>query len=771
MPDSDKLYESALRYHRMAPAGKLAVVATKPLVTQRDLALAYSPGVAAACTAIVDDPGQAAQLTARGNLVAVISNGSAVLGLGNIGPLASKPVMEGKAVLFKKFANIDCFDIEVDATDADLFCKVVAALEPTFGAINLEDIKAPECFIIEERLRKIMDIPVFHDDQHGTAIVAGAAIYNALKVVGKSFGDVKLVSTGGGAASLACLDLLVSMGLAKDNITLCDIDGVVYEGREAGMNPYKARYARKTDMRSLSDAIEGADIFLGLSAPRVLTADMVKKMGTQPIIMALANPEPEIMPDLAREARPDAIIATGRSDFPNQVNNVLCYPFMFRGALDVGATDINEAMKIAAVKAIAALAEKEVSDVVARAYEGEPLRLGPDYLIPKPFDARLMTEVAPAVAKAAMDSGVARRPIEDFDAYLAGLNTFVFRSGNLMQPIFERARTQRKRLLFAEGEDERVLQAAQALLDERMADITVVGRPKVVQSRIEKLGLRIRPDVDFEVVNPQNDARYGEYWRSYHELMERKGVSPDEARTIMRTNNTAIAALALHRGEADAMVCGAVGRYHRHLTHVLDIVGLSDGVKAASALSVLMLGKGTFFLCDTFITPDPTAEEIAEVTILAADEVRRFGLTPKVALLSHSNFGSSRTHSAAKMRTALALLHEMAPDLEVEGEMHGDAAIEEKIRDRIFPHSRLSGMANLLVMPNLDAANISYELLKVLGDGLPIGPLLLGTKKSAHIVTPSVTARGLLNMGALALVDAIDPPALRRSPSIDLLDV
>ncbi|WP_150004957.1 NADP-dependent malic enzyme [Iodidimonas muriae] len=771
MPDSDKLYESALRYHRMAPAGKLAVVATKPLVTQRDLALAYSPGVAAACTAIVDDPAQAAQLTARGNLVAVISNGSAVLGLGNIGPLASKPVMEGKAVLFKKFANIDCFDIEVDATDADLFCKVVAALEPTFGAINLEDIKAPECFIIEERLRKIMDIPVFHDDQHGTAIVAGAAIYNALKVVGKSFGNVKLVSTGGGAASLACLDLLVSMGLAKDNITLCDIDGVVYEGREAGMNPYKARYARKTDMRSLSDAIEGADIFLGLSAPRVLTADMVKKMGSQPVIMALANPEPEIMPDLAREARPDAIIATGRSDFPNQVNNVLCYPFMFRGALDVGATDINEAMKIAAVKAIAALAEKEVSDVVARAYEGEPLRLGPDYLIPKPFDARLMTEVAPAVAKAAMDSGVARRPIEDFDAYLAELNTFVFRSGNLMQPIFERARTQRKRLLFAEGEDERVLQAAQALLDERMADITVVGRPKVVQSRIEKLGLRIRPDVDFEVVNPQNDARYGEYWRSYHELMERKGVSPDEARTIMRTNNTAIAALALHRGEADAMVCGAVGRYHRHLTHVLDIVGLSDGVKAASALSVLMLGKGTFFLCDTFITPDPTAEEIAEVTILAADEVRRFGLTPKVALLSHSNFGSSRTHSAAKMRTALALLHEMAPDLEVEGEMHGDAAIEEKIRDRIFPHSRLSGMANLLVMPNLDAANISYELLKVLGDGLPIGPLLLGTKKSAHIVTPSVTARGLLNMGALALVDAIDPPALRRSPSIDLLDV
>ncbi|WP_281302014.1 MULTISPECIES: NADP-dependent malic enzyme [unclassified Iodidimonas] len=769
MSDTDKLYESALRYHRMSPPGKLAIVATKPLVTQRDLALAYSPGVAAACKAIMDDPDEAANLTARGNLVAVISNGSAVLGLGNIGPLASKPVMEGKAVLFKKFANIDCFDIEVDAKDPDLFCKVVAALGPTFGAINLEDIKAPECFIIEERLRKEMDIPVFHDDQHGTAIVAGAAIYNALKVVGKKIDEIRLVSTGGGAASLACLDLLVSMGLKRENVILCDIEGVVYEGRKEDMNPYKSRYARQTDMRTLDDAIADADVFLGLSAPKVLTPDMVKKMGSQPIIMALANPEPEIMPDLAREARPDAIIATGRSDFPNQVNNVLCYPFIFRGALDVGASDINEAMKIAAVKAIASLADKEVSDVVARAYEGEPLRLGPDYLIPKPFDSRLMTEVAPAVARAAMESGVARRPIEDFDAYLTQLNTFVFRSGNLMQPIFERARSHKKRLLLAEGEEERVLRAAQALLDENLGDITLVGRPAVVESRIEKLGLRMRADRDFELVNPQNDARYGDYWRAYHLLMERKGVSPDEARTVMRTNNTAIASLALKRGEADAMVCGSVGRFDSHLHHILDIVGLSDGVKAASALSVLMLSKGTFFLCDTFITNDPSAEEIAEVTMLAADEVRRFGLEPKVALLSHSNFGTSKSASSAKMRTALALLHEAAPDLEVEGEMHGDAAIDEAIRDHIFPHSRLNGMANLLVMPNLDSANIAYELLKVLGDGLPIGPLLLGTRKPAHIVTPSVTARGLLNIGALALVDAIDPPELRRSLSIDSL--
>ncbi len=762
MPDSDKLYEAALRYHAQPPAGKLSVVATKPLATPRDLALAYSPGVAAACRAIVADEHAAADLTVRGNLVAVVTNGTAVLGLGDIGPLAAKPVMEGKAVLFKKFANIDCFDIEVDARDADHFCDVVAALEPTFGAINLEDIKAPECFVIEERLRARMQIPVFHDDQHGTAIVAAAAILNGLKLVGKTLEEVRLVSTGGGAASLACLDLLVSMGLPRENITLVDIVGVVYAGRRADMNPYKARYARKTKRRTLAQAIKGADVFLGLSAPRVLTPAMVKTMARRPLILALANPEPEILPELAKEARPDAIIATGRSDYPNQVNNVLCYPYIFRGALDVGATGINEAMKIAAVKALAALAAKEASDVVARAYEGESLRLGPDYLIPKPFDPRLMSEVAPAVAKAAMESGVAKRPIADFEAYIARLDTFVFRSGNLMQPIFERARSETKRLIFAEGEDERVLRATRALLDERMATVTLVGRPEVIAMRIERLGLRLAPDRDFEVVNPQSDARYREYWQGYHAIMERKGVSPDEARTVMRTNSTAIAALALRRGEADAMVCGAVGRYHTHLTHVLDIVGLAPGARTASALSILMLSKGTFFLCDTFIRPEPSAEEIAETTLLAAEEVRRFGLEPRVALLSHSNFGSARTPSAEKMRQALARIRARAPGLEVEGEMHGDAAIDEAIRTKIFPNSRLKGMANLLVMPNLDAANISYELLKVLGDGLPIGPLLLGLARPAHIVTPSVTARGLLNIAALALVDAIDPPACRR---------
>lgn len=764
MADQDKLNEAALRYHRKAPAGKLAVVATKPLVTQRDLSLAYSPGVAAACEAIKADPLAAAEMTARGNLVAVITNGSAVLGLGNIGPLAAKPVMEGKAVLFKKFANIDCFDIEVDARDPDHFCDVVAALAPTFGAVNLEDIKAPECFVIEAGLRERMDIPVFHDDQHGTAIVAGAAVYNGLTLVGKRFGDIKLVSTGGGAASLACLDLLVSMGVDRGNITLVDIKGVVYEGRTADMNPYKARYARATEMRTLDEAIAGADVFLGLSAPRVLKPEMVVKMADKPLILALANPEPEIMPDLAKEARPDAIIATGRSDYPNQVNNVLCYPFMFRGALDVGASDINEEMKVAAVKAIAALARKEASDVVARAYEGAQLKFGADYILPKPFDPRLMTEVTPAVARAAMDSGVASRPIADFDDYEARLEGLVFRSGNLMQPLFERAKAQKKRLIFAEGEDERVLTAAQALRDEGMAEIILVGRPEVVQKRIERLGLRLTPGEDMEVINPESDVRYGEYWRLYHELMQRKGVSPDEARTVVRTNTTAIAALAVHRADADAMVCGAVGRYHTHMHHVIDLVGLAPGVKAASALSVLLLAKGTVFLGDTFISPDPGPEELAEMALLAANEVRRFGVTPKVALLSHSNFGSSRTDSARKMRRALRLLHRIAPDLEVEGEMHGDAAVDETIRARIFPNSRLTGAANLLIMPNLDAANIAYELLKSLGDGLPIGPVLLGMNKPAHIVTPSVTARGLVNIAALALVDAIDPPQRSATP-------
>ena len=754
MPDStEKLYDAALTYHRASPAGKLSIVATKPLATQRDLSLAYSPGVAAACEEIEKDPSTAAGLTARGNLVAVITNGTAVLGLGAIGPLASKPVMEGKAVLFKKFAHIDCFDIEVDATDPDRFCDIVAALEPTFGAINLEDIKAPECFIIEQTLRERMNIPVFHDDQHGTAIVAGAAVLNGLKVVSKRFEDIRLVATGGGAACLACLDLLVSLGVRQEHITVIDIEGVVYEGRKADMNPYKSRYARDTDLRTLDQAIEGADVFLGLSAPRVLKPEMVAKMADRPLILALANPEPEIMPELAQEARPDAIIATGRSDYPNQVNNVLCFPFIFRGALDVGATQINEAMKIACVEAIARLAGSAAHEVVAKAYQGEDLRLGANYILPKPFDPRLILEVAPAVARAAMDSGVATRPIEDFDAYCERLNTFVFRSGNLMQPVFERARQDRKRIIFAEGEDERVLRAVRALVDEEIARPMLIGRPEVVKSRADRLGLPLDLGGAIEVINPESDARYRDYWSMYHDIMGRRGVSPEAARTVVRTDATVIAALAVRRGDADAMVCGTFGRYVHHLRHVLNIVGMRDGVTAASALSVLVMQKGTFFMADTFISPDPPAEEIAEATILAAEQVRRFGITPKVALLSHSSFGTSKLGSAKKMRRALKLIRQMDPDLEVDGEMHGDTAIDPQARRRLLPESTLTGPANVLVLPNLDAANISFELLKVLGDGLPIGPILLGTAKPAHIVTPSVTARGLLNVAALATVE------------------
>ena len=754
MPDStEKLYDAALIYHRASPAGKLSIVATKPLATQRDLSLAYSPGVAAACEEIEKDPAAAAGLTARGNLVAVITNGTAVLGLGAIGPLASKPVMEGKAVLFKKVAHIDCFDIELDAADPDRFCDIVAALQPTFGAINLEDIKAPECFIIEQTLRERMTIPVFHDDQHGTAIVAGAAVLNGLKVVSKRFEDIKLVATGGGAACLACLDLLVSLGVKQRHITVVDIEGVVYEGRKADMNPYKSRYARDTELRTLDQAIEGADVFLGLSAPRVLTPEMVAKMADKPLILALANPEPEIMPELAQQARPDAIIATGRSDYPNQVNNVLCFPFIFRGALDVGATQINEAMKIACVEAIARLAGSAAHEVVAKAYQGEDLKLGANYILPKPFDPRLILEVAPAVARAAMDSGVATRPIEDFDAYCERLNTFVFRSGNLMQPVFERARQDRKRIIFAEGEDERVLRAVRALVDEEIARPLLIGRPEVVKSRAERLGLPLDLGGAIEVINPESDARYRDYWTLYHDIMGRRGVSPEAARTVVRTDATVIAALAVRRGDADAMVCGTFGSYVHHLRHVLNIVGMRDGVTAASALSVLVMQKGTFFMADTFISPDPPAEEIAEATILAAEQVRRFGITPKVALLSHSSFGTSKLPSARKMRRALKLIRRMAPDLEVDGEMHGDTAIDPEARRRLLPDSTLTGPANLLVLPNLDAANISFELLKVLGDGLPIGPILLGTAKPAHIVTPSVTARGLLNVAALATVE------------------
>ncbi len=753
---ADSLREAALAYHRTPKPGKLEITATKPLANQRDLALAYSPGVAAACDAIVEDPGEAAHLTARANLVAVITNGTAVLGLGAIGPLASKPVMEGKAVLFKKFAGIDVFDIEVSELDAAKFIDIVAALEPTFGGINLEDIKAPECFEIEAELRARMKIPVFHDDQHGTAIIVTAAVYNGLRLVGKELDQVKLVTSGAGAAALACLNLLVAMGVRRENIWVTDIAGVVYQGREEQMDRWKEAYAQATDARTLDDLIDGADIFLGLSAPGVLKPEMAARMAEHPIIMALANPVPEIMPEEAKKVRPDAIICTGRSDYPNQVNNVLCFPYIFRGALDVGATSINEEMKIACVKALADLAQAEPSEVVAKALGGEAPAFGPDYLIPSAFDPRLILEIAPAVARAAMDSGVATRPLEDFKAYCEDLTRFVFRSGMIMKPIFQRAQQNPARLIYSDGEDERVLRAVQVVVDEGLAQPILVGRPAVIERRIERLALRLRPGEDFELIDPQDDPRYQDYWQTYHGIMERKGVIPDTARTVARTDTTVIAALAIHRGEADAMLCGLEGGYQKHLDHVIDIFGLAEGVRDCSAVNMLILSSGTYFLADTYVTPDPTAEEIAEMTLMAAAHVRRFGSEPKVALLSHANFGSADTPSARKMRAALALLHAQAPDLEVEGEMHGDAALNEELRQRIFPNSRLKGSANLLILPNLDAANIAYNLIKAMANGLSVGPILIGLARPAHILTPSVTARGIVNMSALAVVDTQD---------------
>src|SRR5487761_15536 len=750
----EQLREAALQYHRQTPAGKISVNATKPMITQRDLALAYSPGVAAACELIVQNPLEVRNMTARGNLVAVITNGTAVLGLGAIGPLAAKPVMEGKAVLFKKFAGIDVFDIEVNERDPDKLVDVIAALEPTFGGINLEDIKAPECFVIEEKLRQRLKIPVFHDDQHGTAIIVGAAVRNGLKLVGKSLDQMKLVASGAGAAALACLDLLVDMGLKVENVVVTDVHGVVYKGRKEEMDPRKARYAKDTKARKLGDVIAGADIFLGLSAPNVLSADMVKTMAPKPLILALANPVPEILPETALAVRPDAIIATGRTDYPNQVNNVLCFPFIFRGALDVGATGINEAMKLAAVNALADLALAEPSDIVTAAYGETILTFGRDYIIPKPFDPRLIVEIAPAVAKAAMDSGVATRPITDFAAYRDRLNEFVFRSGLLMRPIFEHARKDPKRVVYGEGEDERVLCAVQQVVDNGLARPIIIARRDVAQKRIERLNLRIKLGQDVELVDPTSDPRYNDYWSLYHKLMERKGISPDFARYLVRTRTSVIASLMLRRGEADAMICGAIGPYDRHLRHVLDIVGLVPGASAPAALTGLITPKGTFFLCDTYVVDDPTAEQVAETTLRAAEAVRHFGVEPKVALLSHSNFGGSDTPGARKMRQAMELLLKRAPDLEVEGEMNGDVAIVEEIRHRIFPSSRLKGVANLLIMPNLDAANIAFNLLKVLGDGLNIGPILLGVRKPAHIVTPAVTVRGLVNMTAVAVYDA-----------------
>ncbi|MDX1423273.1 MAG: NADP-dependent malic enzyme [Kiloniellales bacterium] len=753
---ADTLRDAALAYHRAPKPGKLEITATKPLANQHDLALAYSPGVAAACEAIAADPKEAAGLTARANLVAVISNGTAVLGLGAIGPLAAKPVMEGKAVLFKKFAGIDVFDIEVEERDPDKLVDIVVALEPTFGGINLEDIKAPECFQIEVACRERMKIPVFHDDQHGTAIIVAAAVYNGLRLVGKELGAVKLVTSGAGAAALACLNLLIAMGLKRENVWVTDIKGVVYRGRREEMDPWKEPFAQETEARTLDQVIDGADIFLGLSAPGVLKAEMVARMAEAPLIMALANPVPEIMPEVAKQARPDAIICTGRSDYPNQVNNVLCFPYIFRGALDVGATTINEEMKIACVKAIADLAQAEPSEVVARALGGEAPRFGPDYLIPSPFDPRLILQIAPAVARAAMDSGVASRPIADFAAYCENMTRFVFRSGIIMKPMFHRAREAGKRLIYADGEDQRVLRAVQVVVDEGLARPIVVGRPGVVASRIEQLALRVRAGRDFEVIDPHDDPRYGDYWREYHALMQRKGTTIDMARTVVRTDNTVIAALAVHRGDADAMLCGLEGGYHRHLKRIHDVIGMAEGVEDCSALSLLILASGTYFLADTYVTTEPTAEELVEMALMSAAHVRRFGIEPKVALLSHANFGSSDTPSAQKMRRALKLLHERHPELEVEGEMHADAALDETIRNRIFPNSRLKGSANLLIFPNLDAANIAYNLAKSLGNGLSVGPILIGLAKPAHVLTSSVTARGIVNMSAVAVVDAQD---------------
>jgi len=758
MPEnvSDKdVREASLEYHRQAPAGKISVQPTKQLSNQRDLALAYTPGVAAACDEIVRDPGEARNLTARGNLVGVITNGTAVLGLGAIGPLAGKPVMEGKAVLFKKFAGLDCFDIEIDERDPVKLVEIICSLEPTFGGINLEDIKAPECFYVEQKCRERMKIPVFHDDQHGTAIIVGAAVLNGLRVVGKDLDKVKIVCSGAGAAALACLDLLVSLGIKRENIWVADIKGVVYDGRKEEMDDNKARYVQKTDKRKLAEILPGADVFIGLSAARVLKPEWLKEMAPSPLILALANPEPEIMPDVAKAARPDAVIATGRSDFPNQVNNVLCFPFIFRGALDVGATTINEAMKLACVRAIADLAMAEQSDIVANAYKIENLSFGPEYLIPKPFDPRLIVMIAPAVAKAAMESGVATRPIKDFTAYREKLTQFVYHSGLIMKPIFGAAKKSPKRIVYAEGEDERVLRAVQVVVDEGLAKPILVGRPAVLDRRIARYGLRIKAGVDFEAINPESDPRYREYWTEYYRLTARRGVSQQYAKIEMRRRLTLIGAMMIHRGEADGMLCGTFGTHALHRDFIDQVIGLRRGVKTYAAMNALMLPDRTIFIADTYVNDNPTAEQLAEITILAAEEIRRFGITPKVALLSHSSFGSSDNESARKMQRTLAMIEARDPDLEIEGEMHGDAALDEETRMRAFPGSRLKGEANLLIMPTLDAANISFNLLKVsAGSGVTIGPILLGVAKPVHILTPSATVRRIVNMTALTVVDA-----------------
>ena len=750
------LRDAARDYHRFPTKGKISVTPTKPLVNQRDLSLAYSPGVAYPCLDIEADPSKAAEYTSRGNLVGVITNGTAVLGLGNIGPLASKPVMEGKGCLFKKFAGVDVFDIELAENDPDKLVEIIAAMEPTLGGVNLEDIKAPECFYIEQKLRERMNIPVFHDDQHGTAIISSAALLNGLELVNKKIEEVKVAVSGAGAAAIACVNVMVGLGVRRENVFMCDSKGVIYEGRPGGLDASKATYAQKTEARTLADVVQDADVFLGCSAAGALTVEMVKTMARQPIILALANPEPEIRPELAKAARPDCIIATGRSDYPNQVNNVLCFPYIFRGALDCGATKITEEMKLACVRQIADLAKAETSDEVAAAYAGQELVFGPDYLIPTPFDSRLILKIAPAVAQAAADSGVATRPIEDMAAYRESLSRFVYQTGMFMRPVFDAAKAQPKRVVYAEGEDDRVLRAVQVVVDDKLAKPILIGRPAVIETRIAKAGLRIKPGVDVEICNPEDDPRFRQYWETYHRLMGRRGVTPEAAKAAVRRSNTLIGALMVHLGDADALLCGLVGRYDNHLEHVRDIIGLKKGAPGFAALNALMLDKQTLFIADTYINEDPDAEQLASIALMAAEEVQRFGLPPKVAFLSHSNYGSSNRPSARKMRTARELFARMAPDIESDGELHGDAALSESVREASLMDSTLHGEANVLICPNLDAANILFNVLKTTGGhGVTIGPILLGAAASAHILTPSSTVRRVVNMTALAAANAV----------------
>ncbi|MEW8026064.1 MAG: NADP-dependent malic enzyme [Candidatus Thiodiazotropha sp.] len=749
-----ELRQAALDYHRFPKPGKLEIKATKPMANQRDLALAYSPGVAVACEEIEADPNKAADYTARGNLVAVISNGTAVLGLGSIGSLASKPVMEGKAVLFKQFADIDVFDIEIDEQDPQLFIETVARLEPSFGGINLEDIKAPDCFIIEKALKERMNIPVFHDDQHGTAIVVCAAVLNGLKLVGKAIEEVRLVTAGAGAAALACLGLLIDMGMKREHIIVTDVAGVVYKGRTGDMDPYKSAYVADTPHRTLEQALEGADIFLGLSAAGVLKAEWLPKMAADPLILALANPTPEVMPEEAKAVRPDAILATGRTDYPNQVNNVLCFPFLFRGALDVGASEINRDMKLACVRAIAEMAHVESSDVVRSAYGGQQLQFGPEYLIPKPFDPRLMENVPYAVAVAAMESGVAQRPIADLETYRNRLQQRVFRTSITMRPVFERARDELRRVVYAEGEEERILEVAQQAIDQGIAIPVLIGRRGIINKRIASLGLRMQEGADFELLDPFDNPRFESYAETLFDQVQRRGYSPKEARNILRQNYTVLASVVVAAGDADAMICGTVGRYWTHIDYVREIIGTENGINKLTSMNALVLQSGTLFMADAYVQEDPSAEDIAEIVSLCVEEVLWFGIEPKVALVSHSNFGSHDSASAVKMREALTMVRKSMPELEIEGEMHADLALSEQLRSVRFPKSRLRDRANLMIMPNQDAANVAFNMLKVLGDGIAIGPILIGCAKSAHVATPSISVRGLLNMTALASVRA-----------------